>query len=328
MNKVTPVEVLAAASAIGIRPYDDGRTPRSLDLAPAMLRAQGLVGRLGGRYAGELAPTPYRDFVRPPARVRNESALLEYTRRLGARVGQMLSGAPRPFVLVLGGDCSIVLGSLLGAGVVAPRIGLVYVDAHADFATPQESLTGSAASMCLAMAVGRGDTPLARLRGDRALVRPRDVVLVGRRDGHEPASGHAALAMSSIRDVTHLELQARGAAWTAAAALDRVAAPGVDGFWIHVDADVLDAAIMPAVDSPEPGGLDVPTLVALLRPLVAHPRALGLQLTIYDPSLDEDGRCARRLVDLLCATLRAPVAAAPPSTDAELQPCAPGAPCV
>jgi arginase len=303
MTQVTPIVVLGAASAIGIRPYDGDLTPRCLDRAPAMLRAERLVARLGARYLGEVSPPAYRDLIRPAGLVRNERELEIYSRRLGERVGEALGARARPFLVLLGGDCSIVLGALLGARKVARRVGLVYVDAHADFATPQESLTGSAASMCLAMAVGRGDTPLARLAGAEALVRERHVALVGRRDGHEPAYGHAALAMSAIRDLTGTELLARGPEWTAAAALDRAAGRDIDGFWIHVDADVLDAQVMPAVDSPEPGGPGPDSLAALLRPLVTHPKALGLQLTIYDPALDTDRQCARRLVDLLHAVL-------------------------
>ena len=56
---------------------------------------------------------------------------------------------------------------------------------------------------------------------------------------------------------------------------------------------------MPAVDSPEPGGPTIAEVVELLTPLVRHPRALGLELTIYDPGLDPDRSCATRLVTLL-----------------------------
>ena len=73
----------------------------------------------------------------------------------------------------------------------------------------------------------------------------------------------------------------------------------VDGFWIHVDADVLDPTVLPAVDSPEPNGLTLDELAELLAPLVRHPAALGLELTIYDRALDPGRTSAARLVDLL-----------------------------
>ena len=78
-----------------------------------------------------------------------------------------------------------------------------------------------------------------------------------------------------------------------------MARPELRGFWIHLDADVLDPAVMPAVDSPEPDGLGLDEVAELLTPLVRHPKALGMQLTIYDPTLDPDGSSAGRLVALL-----------------------------
>jgi len=172
--------LLGAPSSIGIRPYEDGQA-RRLDLAPGALREQGLAARLGARDLGDVVPPPYVDFVRPGMQPRNERGVESYSRALAARVAAAISDGA--FVLVLGGDCSIVLGCLLGLRSGRDtRVGLAYVDAHADFGTPQESHTGSAASMCLALAVGRGDTPLARLRSDGELVRTADVALLARRD--------------------------------------------------------------------------------------------------------------------------------------------------
>jgi arginase len=82
-------------------------------------------------------------------------------------------------------------------------------------------------------------------------------------------------------------------------ALGRLVSPRLRGFWIHLDADVLNPVDMPAVDSPEPGGPTIDEIVGLLAPLVRHPRALGLEVTIYDPALDPDRACAARLVTLL-----------------------------
>ena len=78
----------------------------------------------------------------------------------------------------------------------------------------------------------------------------------------------------------------------------------VDGFWIHVDADVLDAATMPAVDSPEPGGLSFDDLTALLAALVAAPSAVGMEVTILDPDLDPDGHLAASFAAVIEAALR------------------------
>jgi arginase len=153
--------------------------------------------------------------------------------------------------------------------------------------------------MCLALAVGCGETPLARLGGEQPLARAADVVLIGRRDHAEPWSGHDALRASPLLDLPDAAVRDRGPSGTAQAALERLAGPETSGFWIHVDADVLDPAVLPAVDSPLPGGLGFDELSDLLTPLVLHPAALGLELTIYDPALDPDRTSAAGLATLL-----------------------------
>lgn len=293
-----PLTIVGAATNIGIKPYADGR-PRGLDRAPEVLRALGLANLLDAQDIGDLQPGPYRDFTRVPGRVRNEDEVLRYNSALADRIAAV---GPERFVLLLGGDCSIVVGGLLGlrrAGVTRP--GLVYVDGHADFATPEESQTGSAASMCLAMAIGRGDTPLARMDGGAPLVPAENVVVIGRRDDADGDPSNDALESSPVLDLPHITVAQRAGGYAAAAALalERVASDDIDGFWIHVDADVIDPAVMPAVDSPEPGGPGIEDMVDLLAPLVRHPRARGLELTIYDPHLDPDRSCGRRLVELL-----------------------------
>lgn len=291
-----PIALLGAPSSIGIRPYDDGAV-RQLDRAPGVLRELRLAARLGAEDLGDVPPPRYVDVVRPPGRTRNEAGVVEYSRALAERIAA--TPAKGRFTLLLGGDCSIVLGALLGVRQgTGTTVGLAYVDGHADFATPPESRTGSAASMCLAQAVGRGDTPLARLAANGPLVDPRNVALIGRHDEAKPWYEQDALRNSEILDIPAAALKARGAGAAAGAALDRLGRPDLGGFWIHLDVDVLTSAVMPAVDSPDPRGLETDTLVDLLRPMVHHPRALGLELTIYDPGLDPDRACAARLVAL------------------------------
>jgi arginase len=291
-----PVVVMGAPSSIGIRPDDETGEPQHVRRGPGVLRALGLVARLDATDLGDVAPPPYHDFIRPPGRPRNEAEVATYSRSLADLVVAGLEGDR--FVVVLGGDCSIVLGCLLGAGRTG-QIGLAYLDAHADFATPEESQTGSVASMGLALAVGHGDSPLASLAGSTPAVHPGNVVLLGRRDASEPSYGHAALGVSGILDLPDPALIGDAAAASAAATLARVGRSDLGGFWILVDADVLNPVVMHAVGSPEPGGPDIKELAAFLARLVDHPKALGMALTLYDPSLDPDRSCASRLVTLL-----------------------------
>jgi arginase len=301
---VHPIAVIGAPSAIGIRLDEDGRV-RRLDLAPQALRAQGLVTRLAAQDLGDVIPPDrYQDLERPNGRPRNQDDVASYSHALAERVAS--ASADKKFVLLLGGECSILLGALLGLrDADRGPVGLVYIDAHADFASLDESPSGSPCSMALALAVGRCDTPLARLRGDGPLVHPRDVVHVGRRDDAVAAYGDAALRASPMLDLPHAAVRAQGPAGTARAALERVSRIEA-GFWIHVDVDVLDPTIMPAVDTPEPNGLDFDELTRLLVPIARHPKALGLQLTIYDPTRDPLQHAASRLAALLESALATP----------------------
>jgi arginase len=120
-------------------------------------------------------------------------------------------------------------------------------------------------------------------------------VHIGRSDVAEHEYGGAALGEWGILDLAG---SAAGMADVADRALARVTNTG-RRFWVHFDVDVLDPELMPAVDSPLPGGLDSSRAAELLGALLAHPAALGLQVTIYDPTLDPDGAAGRRLVDLL-----------------------------
>jgi arginase len=88
-----------------------------------------------------------------------------------------------------------------------------------------------------------------------------------------------------------------GATATARLAKAVVGAAGVDGYWLHLDVDILDPEFMPAVDSPDPGGLDPVQLRAVLRELA--PGAIGADVTVFDPDLDPDGRYADLLTEVI-----------------------------
>jgi arginase len=295
--------LLGAPSAIGIRPYDQGGA-RRLDLAPDALRNEDLARRLGARDLGDVRPPDrYLDLERPEGRSRNEVDVVAYSGELAERIAA-ISGAGE-FVLLLGGDCSILLGALLGLRRArGETLGLIYIDAHADFASLAESPSHSACSMNLALATGRADGPLAHLAGEAPLVGGRQVVHIGRRDDDQPAYGWEALAPSGILDLSGTRIESEEIERTAEAALDRVGGFAT-GFWTAFDVDVLDPTLMPAVDSPIPGGLDLDQAAELLARLLRHPRALGLQVTIYDPNLDPHRSAAARLAELLVRALAA-----------------------
>jgi len=291
------LNVVGALSNVGARPYEDGAA-RDLHLAPDVLRERGLITRLGAIDMGDVVAPAYLDFSKPLHRARNEAQVAAYSRLLGRRVAA--ATAQGEFGLVVGGDCSVVLACLLGARKKAGAgLGLVYIDAHADYAVDEESESGAVGTMALALATGRGRSPLANLAGAASLVDTGHAALIGRRDDAVEWPAAATLASSAILEVPSAQLRSDDWLELAALTLDRVAGPACRGFWIQLDVDVLNPVIMRAVDSPEPGGPSAAELVRFMSPLVRHSKALGLSLTSYDPALDPDRSCARQLVSLL-----------------------------
>jgi arginase len=168
---------------------------------------------------------------------------------------------------------------------------------------------GAAAGEGLALATGRGQPDLTDLEGLRPYVRDEHVVLLGIRAQDEyrldlQAAGVAYRAVPQMRS--------QGAARTAQWARDQLT--GCVGYWVHVDVDVLDPAVMPAVDAPDEGGIAYAELELLIAGLVESPDCLGLELTVFDPDYDQDRTYARELVGALASGL-APLRAADDDAD-------------
>jgi arginase len=228
-----------------------------------------------------------------PGGVLNEDLLPAYSSALADAVGVVIDAGEFP--VVLGGDCSILLGTSLALRKRG-RFGLLFLDAHADFYQPEADVNGEAASMDLALATGRGPAVLTDLAGPRPLVRDDDVVVVGQRDAEVAANDGSRPLDPAIRLHDLRTVRAEGAdavARHAIAHLTRSKGPG--RFWIHLDVDVLNDELMPAVDYRLPDGLDWEELHMLLGAAVGSPGAVGLEVTIFNPDLDPDGSVAQGL---------------------------------
>ena len=299
------VAVLDAPSVLGLRPPAPGRVPGTRRL-PEALRANRLVERLGAADAGRVDPPPYSPEIDPATGVRNGATIPGYSVALADRLVELLGGGAFP--VVLGGDCSILLGPMLALRRLGHH-GLVSIDGGLDFRHPGNAHlvgpVGSVAGEDLAVVTGRGAPQLTDLEGRRPLVAEADVVAIGHRS-LEPVADELLATGMTLVDVASLRCE--GPAEAAGRALATLTGRGVEGFWIHVDTDVLDPEMMPAVDAPEPGGLSHEELVALLQPLTASPLATGMELTIFDPDLDPDGHLAADLTDTLVTGLAPRVA--------------------
>ncbi|MFI5634097.1 arginase family protein [Streptomyces sp. NPDC051664] len=234
--------VVIDAPSNGLRPPTEGAVPGCYKLAGA-LREQRLVQRLGA-YEGD--------------GVFNAEAIATYTCKLADRIEHHVRTGDFP--VVLGGDCSIQLGASLAPRRIG-RYGLAVIDGSADFRHPGNSdRVGAAGGEGLAIATGPGQADLMNLEGLQPYVRDEDVRVFGIRDYDEE---RAELTELKITNATVGELREWGAAELAGAVLQVLEVLVTEGFWVRLDADVLDPSVMPAVHSPDPGGL-MPDELALL----------------------------------------------------------------
>jgi len=288
-----PYAIIEAPSTLGLR--SDG-----VELLPETLLAHGLGDRLRARRAARLEP-PRRTGQRDPQTlVLNAHAIADWSPMLADAVEAVLRSGEFP--VILGGDCSIVLGSMLALRRRG-RYGLLFIDGNADFFQAEAEPFGEAASMDLALVTGHGPALLTDLEGRRPLVRSSDTVALAFRDAEDQARYGSQLLPEDLHAFDLAELRRRGIEAAVRAAVDRLTRDGIEGFFVHVDADCLDDAIMPAVDFRIPDGLSWRELETALRIALASGKAVGLEITIYNPVLDADGAAGRGLADCLARAL-------------------------
>ncbi|WP_446214126.1 arginase family protein [Micromonospora sp. IBSANI012] len=271
---------------------DSSGRSRGEERGPRALRAAGLLTALDADDGGAV-DARIDDATRDLATgLIGAEQVRRASRAIAAGVAAVRAAGRHP--LVLGGDCTILLGVFLA---LPPGSGLWFLDGHPDFQDGFGSATGEGADMELSILTGHGPDLV-----DRAtpLVAPELVRLVGHRlPGDEEARREADRVDPRIPQLPAAELRRRGAG----AVGRELAAEGAAPAWLHLDVDVLDPRVLPAVTYPEPDGLGWADLLALLTPLVRSGRLLGMSLADLDADGDPDGRYARRLVEVLAAAL-------------------------
>jgi arginase len=203
------------------------------------------------------------------------------------------------FPIVLGGDCSILLG-IMPALKRQGEYGLIFIDAHADFYLPSQSPTGEVADIDLAIVTGQGPAMLANIMGLNPYVKIKNVIHVGQRDAieakkygsqdikHTPA---ACFDMDLInrKGITNIvDLVAR-----------EITRSTVRAYWLHFDADVLNDNENPAVDYRIPGGLSFAEAEILLGSVLKTGKIMGLSLTIFNPEKDLKNKIGKKITSLL-----------------------------
>ena len=266
-----------------------------VELAPEVLLGAGLADGLAARRAGRVEAAGYSAERDPRTKVMNPQAISGYSSSLADAVAAVLDEGEFP--VVLGGDCSVLLGTMLALRRRG-RYGLLYIDGDADFYQPEVNpLRGAASASDLAFATGRGPDVVTDIEGRRPLVRDDDVVVFACRDAADRERRGCQPIPENLLVIDRDQVRRLGAGAAASEAVRYLTREGgpEDGFWIHLDADVFDETIMQAVDDPRPDGLAWDEVVSALSVALRSGRATGLQVAIYNPDIDTDGSNGRGL---------------------------------
>ena len=290
--------ILEAPSTLGL-------ATEGVERLPHRLLELGFADRIKARHAGRLEAPPTQTTPDVETGILNAEAIASWSPKLADAMETLLDAGEFP--VILGGDCTILLGSML-ALKRRGRYGLLFIDGNADFFQPEAEPNGEGASMDLALATGRGPTLLTNIEGRTPLVRSEDVVAFAYRDHKDQKEFGSQPLPKELKALDLPAIREMGIEAATREAVDHLNRPELEGFFIHVDADCLDDAIMPAVDFRVPGGLSWEELGIVVQTALASGKAVGIEVTIYNPRLDKDGSAGRGLVDVLTAALESDLA--------------------
>ncbi len=289
-------------------PLDLGAGRRGVDMGPSAVRVAGLGKRLAalGYEVVDLGNVP----VEQPETVDNAGPsdarflpqIAASCERLGELVEQALSDGRTP--VVLGGDHSIAAGTVAGVSrsfrARGEKIGLLWLDAHADMNTPQSSPSGNVHGMPLACCVGVGPHSLVEMFGFSPKVDASRVALVGIRDVDRLERG--IVRDTGVRAFTMRDIDERGmrAVMDEASA---IATKGAGGFHLSLDMDFVDPQYAPGVGTPVRGGVTYREAHLAMEVICDSGRMVSMEVVEVNPVIDEVNRTADLAVELILSAM-------------------------
>jgi arginase len=288
-------------SIIGV-PMDLGQGRRGVDMGPYALRYAGLdrrLQRLGYQVTdlGNLSvPVPEEVPQGSDNELRHLAAVAEVNRRVAERCAQVIREGAIP--ITLGGDHSVAAGSV--AGVYAAQVGLLWIDAHADFNTPASSPSKNLHGMPLGALLGQEPAELAPYLNEARLA-PEDVVIIGLRSVDPEES--ELLRRKKVKAFTMREIDEQGMAAVMRQVLEHFSWRDVNRLHISFDSDSLDPTIAPGVGTPVSGGLSYREAHLVMEMLADDGRVGSVDVVEINPILDDRNHTADTCVDLLASLL-------------------------
>ncbi len=294
---------MASIAILGV-PLDLGASRRGVEMGPSAVRLARIAPRLEalGHTVTDTGDVqvPTRETLGADHGVEFLPTITAVCREVATRTAALARSGAIP--LVLGGDHSLAAGSVAGVATAFAerhlRLGLIWLDAHADVNTPESSLSGNIHGMPLAHLLGHGDPMLASLATPSPAVRPEHTVIIGARDLDPAERVHAreyGVAIYTMRDIDE-----RGMRGVLSEAIARVS-DGTDGLYVSLDLDFVDPQEAPGVGTPVRGGATFREAHLAMETLWDTGRLAGIDLVEVNPVLDRVNHTAELAVGLMAS---------------------------
>lgn len=281
-------------------PMDLGQSRRGVDMGPSALRYAGLQARLASlgytvEDMGNVA-TPNREEHSAETSAKRLEAVTQVCNAV--YLAGRACRAAGELAIFLGGDHSLSIGSVTAMAADRP-IGVLWIDAHGDYNTPETSPTGNLHGMPVAILTGDGPEPLVKLGPRVPAVKPHQVVQIGVRDLDAPE--RKRVLTSGIHVFTMRHVDEMGMAAVARHALDKLR--HYEQIHVSLDLDCLDPTEAPGVGTPVPGGLTYREAHLLMEILGDRGNICAIDIVEVNPILDRGNTTAEMAVGLVSSLL-------------------------
>lgn len=287
---------------IGV-PMDLGADRRGVDIGASAIRYAGLndqLRRLGytvNDIGNIVVPQPESQPTGDP-RLKYLEPIVQVSEDLANAVSSALKDGEFP--LILGGDHSIALGSITGVARVHSDVGVIWVDAHADFNTHETTPSGNIHGMILGALAGVGHPKLTGIGGWSPKINMQTIVIVGARDIDPPEQ--ELLRQQHIHVFTMTDIDQRGMDKVMHEAIE-IASQAEHGIHLSLDMDSLDPREAPGVGTPVRGGLTYREAHLAMEVVASSGRMVSMDAVEVNPMLDRENTTAHLAVELILSAL-------------------------
>ncbi len=284
------VYIVEFPSNLGLKEPQPGKEPGVKKL-PDWLWKHNLHKAINPKDTIRLDSPKYSNVRDVETHILNTNSLIDYAREQAYLINNLLTQNKFPFIL--GGDCSILLGPAIALKQKG-NYGLFYLDGHTDFMDVSLSETGGIGGMSASIVTGNGPEKLTNILNLSPYIKEENLWCVGNREYDDEYENQ--IRNSDATYISLKELREKGISNCVESFLSAVKSKNLDGFWLHIDVDVLNDSIMPCVDSRTPDGLSYDEFNDLTSYLFESDKLSGLEITILDPDLDQTGQYTKDFV--------------------------------